>query len=285
MANKTPNQLGAASSATLNHTFPADSTTSGAGTTEKVTLTQVDTLLKTTIIPNGHPTSAYGSRPAAAQDGKIFLPNDGIYVNRDTGAAWAAWGPVWPLTPLDDSAFSWVNQGSAAITSSKGYVFFDGGAATGAVQFRGRVKAYPSTPFTITTALIPILFASSSFDYGLCFQTNASSLISTIGINANAVASGFSIVARNWTNSTTISATAAQQFLNAIPTMIWLRITDNGTNRIYYYSVDGYNWITLYTIARTTFLTPDRIGYFVFTNASAALNNNPSATFMHWLQT
>ena len=39
------------------------------------------------------------SRPAAGTPGRIFLPTDGLFLERDNGSTWEKFGPIWPMTP------------------------------------------------------------------------------------------------------------------------------------------------------------------------------------------
>lgn len=233
-------------------------------------------------------SGTYAALPAAGTAGNVYLPTDGVSELYDTGAAWAPWGPIWPLTPLDDSVFSWVNQGTSSTTSAKGYVYLLGQLPNGTIQLRGRTKSAPSTPYTITMGLIPLLNSQSSFDLGLFFRASGAGTLATIGVNSNqGSASGessISIVSRYWNSATSISATNAQSFIQLGSSMVWLRITDNGTNRISSYSVDGYNFITLFTVGRTSFLTADQIGFFVFGNATSTTFNFPAMTILSWVQ-
>ena len=41
----------------------------------------------------------YANRPAAGTPGRIFLPTDGIFIERDNGSTWDKFGPIWPMTP------------------------------------------------------------------------------------------------------------------------------------------------------------------------------------------
>lgn len=56
-------------------------------------------------------------------DGNLFLPNNGYQWYRDTGVAFAPWGPIFPLTsPGLLSTWTWRNQGSATAADSNGGV-------------------------------------------------------------------------------------------------------------------------------------------------------------------
>ncbi len=69
---------------------------------------------------------AYASKPAAGMPGRLFLPTDGVFIERDNGSAWEKFGPLWPMTPPQASDFpTWVNQGSATIADNKGAIWFE----------------------------------------------------------------------------------------------------------------------------------------------------------------
>jgi hypothetical protein len=42
----------------------------------------------------------------------------------------------------------------------------------------------------------------------------------------------------------------------------FIRIADNGTNRLCSYSVDGQNWFQFHSVGRTDFLTATEVGFF-----------------------
>ena len=62
-------------------------------------------------------TGAFASAPAACTNGDLYFPNDSVYVMRCQSNAWVPWGPVYPLVALNNAQFSWVNQGTATITT------------------------------------------------------------------------------------------------------------------------------------------------------------------------
>lgn len=47
---------------------------------------------------------------------------------------------------------------------------------------------------------------------------------------------------------------------------IWTRITDNGTNRIYYISTNGKDFQAIFSELTNTFLTPTKTGFVIFCN-------------------
>jgi hypothetical protein len=63
----------------------------------------------------------------------------------------------------------------------------------------------------------------------------------------------------------------------------WLRIIDDGANRICQTSSDGSFWVTVHTVARTDFLTPTAMGWYVnYAGATAGAITNPTYATTIW---
>ena len=66
----------------------------------------------------------FANRPAAGTPGRIFLPTDGIFLERDNGSIWEKFGPIWPMTPPLAADFPrWFNQGTSTFLDNKGAAF------------------------------------------------------------------------------------------------------------------------------------------------------------------
>lgn len=59
-------------------------------------------------------------------------------------------------------------------------------------------------------------------------------------------------------NTYSTTATLTSNCFSAVP-IKWLRVTDNGTNRLFYSSLDGVNWLQHYSEGNTTDLTTTRL--------------------------
>ena len=80
-------------------------------------------------------------------------------------------------------------------------------------------------------------------------------------------------------NSPTSFAGTGYSLPSYASTLLWHRITDDGTDRGVYFSGNGYDWIPLVTQANNTFLTADEVGFMT------VVNNNvlaPTARLVHW---
>lgn len=227
-------------------------------------------------------TAAYASRNAAAKAGRLFLPNNGFVVERDTGSAWAPWGPIYPLTVPVDGDFAWINQGGASVNAAGGGIYLLAPTGTAGISFRIRKKAAPATPYTITACLLPHWIANNNSYVGLCFREAATGEISAWGPRINStVGTGVTLSGLKYTSPTAFSASYADLGWG-MPQPVWLRIADNGTNRICSFSADGQNWIAIHTVGRTDFLTADEVGFF----ADANQTTYPvGVTLLSWQQT
>lgn len=204
-------------------------------------------------------------KPAAGNTGNLALLTDRPLIERDDGVAWQPWGPINRLTPPPiASAWTWVNQGGASLTDDAGSLLLTVPTNTGD-SLRTLVKAAPSTPYTIT-ALVEVYASIGNTAFsGLVFRESATSEIVGFGLNS----SGNELRVMKWTNSTTYSADYTLTYLPLnLPALMWLRITDNGTNRISSISVAGGRFVTVHSVGRTDFLTANQVGFYLNVNSA-----------------
>jgi hypothetical protein len=223
-------------------------------------------------------TAAHASRPAAGNAGNLFLPNDSFYLERDSGSAWAPWGPIFPMTPPVDGDFAWVNQGAASVSTTKGGIFVQG-TADGSASLRCRVKTAPATPYTITACFLPLVPAIDFAAVGLLFRQSSDGKIATFQLTHNV---NWALDANKFTNETTFSAQYVSRSQKTMHSPLFIRISDNGTNRICSYSTDGQNFVAVHTVGRTDFLTANQVGFFL---NSQQTTQAPAATLLSWKET
>jgi hypothetical protein len=218
-------------------------------------------------------SSAWASPPATPVIGDLWIPTNSPYTARYSGSAWVYFlDGVQVVLPVS-ADFSWANQGSATIDTSNGGVFLKMAVGAGD-NWRLRIKAVPTPPYTVTAAFIPHIFRLNYMAVGLVWY-DGTKLVSF------AAASNADIPIGKWTNVSTYgnSNYVADRLPTLFPKLLWLRIADDGTNRTCYFSFDGYHWQQIHTIGRTDWLTPTYIGFGV----------NPNNTFydagmwlLHW---
>jgi hypothetical protein len=223
-------------------------------------------------------TDAYASRPAAGTEGRLFLPSNGFYLDRDTGAAWVPWGPLFQMTAPVDGDFAWINQGGASVVTTFGGIHLTT-PLSATVNYRIRKKAAPSTPYTITAWLLHNMTNVSNQSCGVCFRQSSDGKLVIFALDASAT--GFSLGVFKFTNPTTFSATYVSRAALALGPQICLRIADNGTNRICSVSTDGQNFKDIHSVGRTDFLTADEVGVFVNDQSNTIAS---AMTLLSWKQ-
>lgn len=233
-------------------------------------------------------TGAFGSEPSSPRGGDIYLPTNGFVLERYSGSAWVPWGPLFKFTdPALAAPTTWVNQGSSTITTTNGGIVLAGAAAGNTNNLVLRVKTAPSTPYTVTAAFIADFPFKAYLGCGLAFRDSASGKIQTCALNYNTgLAPPFQIITEKWTSATASSAGYSGGNVGAPPASVYfLRITDNGTNRICAFSTNGVTFHQLHTIGRTDFLTADQVGFFVSTQNLATPNHDSYMTLLSWVET
>ena len=253
----------------------------GAPTTADYWVETADAGLSAEVVvgTTGITTAAYASRQAAAKAGRLFLPNDGFQIERDTGSVWTPWGPLFQFTSPVDGDFGWYNQGGASTSATNGGVFLSI-PSSAATNFRGRSKA-KTAPYTITAAILPLFFPlNSTRNFGLFFTDGT--LVHALGIGfSNTVDGSWFLSSTKYTNSTTFSANYTAATYQCHRPVMWLRIADNNTDRICSISSDGQNWIVFTTVGRTDFLTATSVGF-----GGDILNSNAGGvTLLSWKET
>jgi len=229
-------------------------------------------------------TGAIANRDAPGQAGRLYLPTEGL-VGQDNGSLWDMM-PMNRMTPPASGDFSWVNQGTATVADTKGMMVLTTPSVSSGESLRCLVKSAPSTPYEITVCMLaqsPVYTsAQTAAQFGICWRDSASSKLLTYGWASTTYPMQFSY--DQWTNHTTLSA---NQFSYMAPLIcpMWLRFSDDGTNRLVKVSSDGISFVPVQVLqGRTVFLTADQVG--VFANSWKSSNGIPRViSFLHWRQT
>jgi hypothetical protein len=214
--------------------------------------------------------------------GSRYKASNTPYVWYFNGTIWKPHVYGYPVTEPVDGDFSWVNQVSANVSTAFGGVMMSAPLSSSA-NFRCRVKAAPATPYTIT-----VMFNVTSRHPGsgnpwvatLLFRESGSGKLSTIyHVWSPSEMPNPDVVTQvsNWNSPTSFNANPATYGSVRTGNPYWLRISDDGSNRDYSMSGDGYNFVSVYSIGCTTFLTADQVGF--------GLDNetNDSTLYMHLL--
>jgi len=229
--------------------------------------------------------------PASTNAGIQYFPTDGNYAYRDNGTAFFGWGPLYPLTPPINSNFSWIaGPGtSGTVDTSHGGVFlYDGAtAAEGVNLLYVRGYAAPATPYTITLGYLPLFpfIDQKQSNVGMCLSDGTKFVSFATVVNRGGASWCFGYGVFRWSDSTTFAGPASEND-NAVPQqgpLFWQQLVDDGTNRNWSLSIDGYNWSLFYQETRTAFMTATKIGFYVDAQqATASSNHITGINVLHW---
>jgi len=206
-------------------------------------------------------TAAYGSRQAAAKSGRIFLPNDGFYVQRDSGSAWASWGPLYPFTAPVSGDFSSVNFTGSTLTTTYGGMHIQSPSNSSAQSLRLYAKTLPSAPYTLTVAVAPVLHYLQFSQ--CCVGLRDTGTDDSVLFMFKSDGSAFVFTWEKWTSNTSGAtgsyiSTASANFL---PNQCaWIRIQDDNANRLLSWSMTGRegSFVEIHSVGRTDHLTPNQ---------------------------
>lgn len=216
----------------------------------------------------------YAARPAAGTSGRLYLSTDSPILSFDDGALWTEFYSTYKLTN-DTFPSTWINQETASSVTTYGGVQMIGPASAGN-DVRLLKKTAPATPYTITVMLFPHILLVNFMACGLAFRQSSDGKLSLLRLTT--VSSIFELAVSTFNSPTSAVGNNVLLPVNT-QTPVFLRIADNGTNRIYSWSMDGYTWVQIFSETRTTFLTADEVGIFV---ESGQATYDMSCWFLSW---
>jgi hypothetical protein len=225
---------------------------------------------------NGQGT--YANRPAAGYAGRAYYPSGGRVLSLDNGSTWNLFGPTFPLTDPQSTSFSWVNQGSAAVSTAYGGYYLTAPAGSNAHSLNIYETTLTGTQATMLVA----------FNGGLVTDT----WIAGISLRAPGTNSGVFTICfgggtgtignytlYSWTNPTTFSSSLGQLAFSSSNMAgqglyVWYRYLVSGGNAYHQLSGDGItfgNFIGVVTPSTGLSANATTIGVFVDNYASGNL--------------
>jgi hypothetical protein len=170
------------------------------------------------------------------------------------GGGGSAWEAALTVPALTD--YTWVNQGTATAADDGTGVFLRAPAAA-QNNFRALVRSV-SAPWTFTAKLIPFLFDAGNPDCGILVRSSASGEVLLLRVINGTIDGQFFHSPTSYDTEAFHAVTVDR----ATP-LTWFRVSDDGSNRTWWVSVDGLNWTQVLTNAHTFGLTADQVGFFV----------------------
>ncbi len=188
-----------------------------------------------------------------------------------SGAAGGASGNTTSYVPPVLSNFTWVNQGSATAVQQGNAVYVYAPPTSGNNQHMLLVNA-PAPPYTMSMFMTPMFMPMNTAGGGLSLYDSASGKIINLSFaprdpnNTGDFVPSLTISKMNsvtsWNSS--YSCFNGGIFANGMGDYdYWLQIKDDGANRTFSISRDGINYVQLFSVARTDFVTPNEVGVFI----------------------
>jgi hypothetical protein len=198
------------------------------------------------------------SLPVAANVGDTYSPADSLYRFRYDGTVWQAFYGNKQVGAIDGSGWSWYNQqGSSFATSHGPLVLTIPNSGNGVTIL---FKAVPTAPYTVTAGL-KYMGAST---YGVVLRDSGTNKFVWFRITPSG--STWAILIDKWDNATSLNSGSlgAQEITQCFTDVFYLRMSDDGTNRHFAFSTDGFHFLTVFSVANTDFITPDGVGFGVY---------------------
>lgn len=213
--------------------------------------------------------------------GNTYKCTDSPYSFIFDGTKWQAFFMGYHVNEPLSSAFSWVNQGGAAIVTTLGGIQLTVPPNSGD-SFREQVQSWTPGQQCVDIAFLPSFHYTSAFMQLLLRNSGSTNQAGwSIGSGTQpSFALGGSRFASPTSFNSNYTVTQAE-FMGTGP-LLWLRIYDDGTtNRTIYFSVDGNQFYQFFQESRTAYITPNQVGFAI--DQSVNTSGTRSAMWVvHW---
>lgn len=219
-------------------------------------------------------TGTLANLPEPGFAGRLYFPTNSVYVYRDDGVAWSAFGPIMKLTPPPAvDTWTWVNQSSATADETNGGIYLESPA--GPDQAMGLFRAVPAVPYTITTCIIPNLSDDSDFSvFGLGWRDSVGGRLVTFGVHTRAGGNAPRYIYLKWTAATSAPAEDYGNNVTCLPLRmpLFVRFSDDGGRFTVSVSSDGYKFNQRFRVNNNNWLAnpADQLGFFVQPNGATS---------------
>ena len=243
------------------------------GTLKQLTSGGVETDLGGAGGGGGAITDIQASRPAAATAGRIFLPTDGYgppgAVQYDNGVSWDNYVNGFRCTnPPGSGSLTAVSVGSETtlVADGDGQLFTQMGTNSGTEMQAAYVTALPGGNYTFIVGMQLMSLMPPNYAWIGLVLTNGTSNPATITYKSWAMWSGnvTQVDIAKYSAMGTYNSSYAGQTLPAyhpfMQSVLFFKIHDNGTSRIFSVSVNCRSWTQIHSVGRTDYITPTHIG-------------------------
>lgn len=200
-------------------------------------------------------------------EGDLYVCTDSLLQYVHDGSSLQAVYQGRIVTPPASGDWTWINQGTATLDGSRGGLFLNVPSA-GGTSVKLLVKALPaSSNYRVSIGVRSTVYQNDAHSCGIFATAAASGGVMTSMAFVNAA-----VEFSKWNSPTSFNSNYTSFGTSAVGGWEWLALYDDGTNRNYQVSRDGYNWLTLHSVTRTDHVTPAYWG--VGFNARKAVQAN-----------
>jgi len=207
------------------------------------------------------------TRPSNPPLGLMYQPTDSFFYEIYGSSGWQTYYGGRPVSPPSKlSGWSWLNQGTATIDTSKGAFILSAPCQSGD-QFRIYLKSVINTNFTITSCF---RFMCRPSNYGtaeLVLRESSTGKLVKAGFAYNG---GYRVGFNQWSSVTSGVADYGNWNYGVPFTDMWFRLQQTASNLIFSISQDGYVWDVLSTQTRTSYFTSGADQYGIGINCNNA---------------
>ena len=169
--------------------------------------------------------------------------------------------PYSLFTAPPTTGWSWVNQGTASVSQDATWSDITMSlVGTSGDNHRLYLRTPAATSnYTWTVFLEPSLLDQEHQWTGMILRDSAGGGLIVFGHARTEAQTQLNVT--KWTSATSFNSNykrTSVSLLHGSPR--WLRIRDNGTGRFFEYSFNGTDWMEIYSVGRTDFITPDQFG-------------------------
>jgi hypothetical protein len=158
--------------------------------------------------------------------------------------------------------FTIVNQGSATLANSSGIITISAPSVAGESVIFGS-RAAPATPYTVTACLDASFYVdqtSSFLRIGAGWRDSSAGKLIVGSFEMQTAAQSFLLL--KYSSPTAFNSSGVSR-IPWLASRRWFKLADDGTSLTFSISGDGIQWLQVWQEARTTFLTPDQVGFAV----------------------
>jgi hypothetical protein len=239
------------------------------------------------------------SRGQVGIEGRVYLATDSVVASVDNGViqpfqtltgsntqeigvqGWTGFGPIFPLR--DPNLFSWQTNGFSQTFNANGKGLLQGFQFNNstASNLNYYVKALPSSPpYTIDFLVsVSLSYQGPNSAAGVGWADGSGNAVINV-LNQNSGAPYGLWGVQKWNGvggllgTPTFNASYSIGDPGTYPIggqYFWIRLFDNGTNRVCKFSYDGINYQSIFSVSDTDFITPANVIVGVSCGTSSTL--------------